>query len=84
VPSAGIGYSAVIVDISANLQGESTESSETYGGVNFNVGLSYDILANFFVQAQYDLILLKVKNESIDYKENANLGTVKLGIGIRF
>jgi opacity protein-like surface antigen len=84
VPSVGIGYSTVIVDISSNFQGESTESSETYGGINFNIGLSYDILANFFVQAQYDLIPLKFENESIGYEENVNVGTVKIGVGIRF
>ena len=57
--------------------------SDTLRGINAGLGVSYDILPRFFLQAQYDFSKLNSGNSpDIDYNTNVNL--LKMGIGIRF
>ena len=72
-PSLGLGYSYVSV---------SSPSDITLGGFNFNLGLSYNISKNMFVQAQYDFINLGAPDSGFGFKENLN--NIKIGIGYRF
>lgn len=68
-PSVGIGYSF--------LSGYESRT-DSFGGFNINVGLSYDITNKWFVQFQYDRVSLK----SINLPEGFN--NFRLGIGYRF
>ncbi|MGO4919830.1 outer membrane protein [Maribacter spongiicola] len=90
-PQIGIGYTFSIVDIYYD-NGDQfiVDNTKTEGGLNLNVGLSYDISKRFFVQAQYDYLTIKFKGESeingqtsnYDFKEKT--GFIKAGVGFRF
>ncbi|WP_282178857.1 outer membrane beta-barrel protein [Maribacter stanieri] len=90
-PQIGIGYSFSIVDIYYD-NGDQffSDNTNTEGGLNLNLGLSYDISQRFFVQVQYDYINLNLEGESeingqtstYDFKEKT--GFLKPGVGFRF
>lgn len=90
-PQIGIGYSFSIVDIYYD-NGDQffSDNTNTEGGLNLNLGLSYDISQRFFVQVQYDYINLNLEGESeingqtstYDFKEKT--GFLKAGVGFRF
>ncbi len=85
-PNVGLGYSIVNRDFESNL----SAWNDTNGGLNLNLGLSYDISKRFFVQVQYDFINLRDKNDfifngnEIQIDDVDKLNNLKLGIGIRF
>lgn len=90
-PSVGLGYSLV----SFNYEGaigatDFSDQGNTDGGLNFEAGLSYNISSRFFVQAQYDLIRLRVRDEVVFDGERVNfdldesINRLKIGIGFRF
>jgi len=89
-PSIGLGYSVINTDTDVISIGEPINQNTTNGGFNLNLGLSYDITKRFFVQAQYDFINFRIKDEFIfqgelinrDFTEKAN--NIKIGIGYRF
>ena len=89
-PSIGLGYSIINSDTDVISIGEPINTNTTNGGFNFNLGLSYDITKRFFIQAQYDFINLKFKDEfnfqgeviKPDITEKFN--NIKLGVGFRF
>ena len=90
-PQLALGYSVVIDD-----QYYKNDDTIIYddivsdGGLNLNLGLSYDISKRFFVQVQYDYINIFRKGESVfegqtytfDFKEDASI--LKAGVGFRF
>lgn len=90
-PQIGIGYTFSTVDIYYD-DGDQfiADNTNTEGGLNLNVGLSYDISKRFFVQAQYDYLTIKYNGESeingqtsnFDFKEKT--GFIKAGVGFRF
>ena len=86
-PSVGLGYTF----IESKFEGESFnlgsfDNTESSGGINLNVGLSYDIAKRFFLQAQYDYIREKdtYNYEGQDLKVKRDLGYLKFGVGFRF
>lgn len=90
-PQIGIGYTFSIVDIYYD-NGDQfiVDNTNTEGGLNLNVGLSYDISKRFFVQVQYDYLTIKFKGESeingqtSNYDFNEKTGFIKAGVGFRF
>ena len=89
--SLGIGYSVVKYNYNGepgNIDIFSQNGAD--GGFNFDAGISYDISKRFFIQARYDFINLKIKeqgslngeNFEIDYTSRIN--RIKVGIGFRF
>ncbi len=89
-PTVGLGYSIVNSDTDLVSLGEPIISNTTNGGFNFNFGLSYDITKRFFIQAQYDFINLRVKDEFIFQGELVQpnfiekLNNIIIGVGFRF
>lgn len=89
-PSVGLGYSFVNADSSVISIGEDIGSNTTNRGFNLNIGLSYYISKRFFIQAQYDFIGLKVRDEfefqgevvQPDFTDKLN--NIKIGLGFRF
>lgn len=87
----GIGYSILIDDFYFRDGNDVRfDNSETDGGLNLNLGLSYDISKRLFVQLQYDYLRLNRKGntalngQSYPYSYNEDVGLVKAGIGFRF
>jgi opacity protein-like surface antigen len=70
-PSVGIGYSVMAF--------KSGEAVNNRSGLNYNVGLAYDIIGGLFVQVQYDAIALKHRDDA----ENS-ISVLKAGVGVRF
>ncbi len=81
-PSMGLGYALVRSNFDGALLNENFSVRESDGGLNLNIGLSYDLTKNLFFQAQYDYVRYNIRNENIS--RNDNLGFLKLGIGFRF
>ena len=82
-PSAGIGYSFLIFDVS-EFGGERVTPSEdeTQSGFNINLGLSYYFTKRFFAQLQYDFIILDLDDEIPDSSYNKNVSIIYVGLGI--
>lgn len=90
-PKLGIGYSILLDDVYyKNDQTITFDGNDTNGGLNLNLGLSYDLSDRFFLQVQYDYINIARKGETTingqsypyDFKEDA--GILKAGVGFRF
>ncbi|MGP1991627.1 outer membrane protein [Zobellia laminariae] len=86
-PSVGLGYTF----LESHFKGEdyffgSFDNTGSSGGINLNLGLSYDITKRLFLQAQYDYIREKdtYNYEGQDLKVKRNLGYLKFGVGFRF
>ncbi|CAM4158092.1 outer membrane beta-barrel protein [Zobellia roscoffensis] len=86
-PSVGLGYTY----IESKFEGESYafgsfENTVSYGGLNLNLGVSYDITNRLFVQAQYDFVRYRDErnSEGQEYTAEYNLGYLKFGAGFRF
>ena len=90
-PQIGIGYTFSTVDIYYD-NGDQfiVDDTNTEGGLNLNVGLSYYISKRFFVQVQYDYLNVKYKGESeingqtSNFDFNEKTGFLKAGVGFRF
>lgn len=87
-PFFGIGYTLLsgtneYVHIDNGFLSVKNENM-TNSGFNFNIGLSYDLLKRFFVQAYFHYI--RVFNESPfeDDKIGINYNQIKIGLGYRF
>lgn len=92
-PSLGIGYSIWNEDIEADLNGDNFvpfDYNDTNGGLNVNLGVSYDVTKSLFIKAQYDFTRLNIKNsfeqggETFDFERNENVDVIKFGVGLRF
>jgi len=51
-------------------------------GLNINPGIKYNIRNDFFVQAQYDYILLGVEQPIINSRYNGAVHIIKIGVGM--
>ncbi|MGB5436518.1 MAG: outer membrane beta-barrel protein [Maribacter sp.] len=90
-PSIGLGYTIVRskYDGTIGYFADSPEEaiiSETNsdGGLNLNLGLSYDFSTRFYIQAQYDYIRLNQRFDDSQRNKDLNLGLLKFGFGFRF
>ncbi|RKN82673.1 outer membrane protein [Ulvibacterium marinum] len=90
-PSFGIGYSIWNSRLEVEENGENViDSSDSDGGLNVNLGISYDITKSFFIKAQYDFTRLNIRStieqggEVFDLKINQNVDIIKFGVGFRF
>lgn len=85
-PAIGLGYTIVRAKFDNDDFPEEAEVvSRTYtdGGLNVNVGLSYDITKYFFVQAQYDYVRNNIARSDLpDTNEDSMF--LKFGAGFRF
>lgn len=81
-PFLGLGYSFVR---SQELTiSNPTISTFTYGGLNYNAGLSYDIDDYWFLILQYDTINFKTGNAPTVNISDERMKLLKFGLGIRF
>ena len=53
-------------------------------GLNFNLGLSYDISNSFFVQSYFHYIRIYRKSPITDKMTGVNYNQLKFGLGYRF
>ncbi|MBU2997659.1 outer membrane beta-barrel protein [Cellulophaga baltica] len=85
-PSVGLGYTFIESKFDGSSFGESFDNTESFGGLNINLGLSYDIINRIFVQVQYDYVRSNYDYEvnDVEYENDQNLGFLKLGVGFRF
>lgn len=90
-PQIGLGY-AIVVDDSylKDGGGVQVDESNTDGGLNLNLGISYDLSSRFFIQVQYDYLNINRKgentrnNQTFAYNFNEKTGFLKAGVGFRF
>ena len=87
-PFVGIGYSIVFLKVDVRdpnnaFNGDSVEK-DNKGFVNLNFGISYDMLDNLFLIAQFDYLSRSNKNGLMSYSIPNKMETIKLGIGYRF
>lgn len=85
-PSIGLGYAFITSNFDGFVQGAMVSETESEGGLNLNLGLSYDLTKRIFIQAQYDYIrnTFEVPAFPGTTEIKQNLGFLKLGIGFRF
>ena len=82
-PSLGLGYTVIIT--SANNRSDIIDlPNNTESGINFNLGLAYDITQKLFIKSQYDFIKLSANDNSVNNKFNTNVNILKIGFGYRF
>jgi len=84
-PAIGIGYTLLIANtkFSGN-EGSIPNHKTNEGGINLNLGLSYDILSKIYLFTSYDYIALTQLESGVPkttYNTKASL--LKFGIGIR-
>ncbi|MBT9186873.1 outer membrane beta-barrel protein [Zobellia russellii] len=94
-PSIGLGYTFVeskydgVFDYGPNeppFPG-AHKITESEGGINVNLGLSYDITKRFFLKTQVDLIRNvadKTKGEGETLRNIEHISLIKVGVGFRF
>ncbi|WP_158975156.1 outer membrane protein [Cellulophaga sp. L1A9] len=85
-PSFGLGYTFVESKAKGLFAGESVNDNFSSGGLNVNLGLTYDLTEKFFLQAQYDYIRDSADSEfeGNNFRIEQNLSFIKLGVGFRF
>ncbi|WP_396591100.1 outer membrane beta-barrel protein [Allomuricauda sp. R78024] len=84
-PSIGLGYTIITSKFEGDFPGlgRGVSDTSTDGGININLGLSYDITKRFFIQAQYDYIQNNIDNPGLSDIEQ-DLGFLKFGAGFCF
>jgi len=81
-PFLGFGYTFVR---SQELRmSTSTTSTFTYGGINYNTGLSFDIDDYWFLILQYDVVKFKSGKAPTADISDEGMSMLKFGFGIRF
>ena len=78
-PSLGVGVTFINSSFDGNVNGVAFDNTSNDTAFNINLGLSYDITKNLFVQGQYDFIDYEATIDEKDY-----LGFLKFGLGFRF
>ncbi len=87
--SLGAGYTTQsyyitkIMDHGSGLISSETEKTNV-GGFNIDIGGSYDILKNFFIQGTFQFIRLYVNDFLLEEKIGFNKNRLKVGVGYRF
>ena len=83
-PSIGLGYAILSFNaLGSNNGSDLLKVNDAQSGVNFNLGLSYDITERLFAQGQFDFIKLVDNNNVPDLKFNRNVNILKIGLGYR-
>lgn len=83
-PSLGLGYSFLRTNLKGTLIGAPSERTVTNSGLNFNLGVAYDVSKSIFVQARYDYTKLNVEGGTNGIHDDGGISLVKLGLGFRF
>ncbi|RXR20789.1 hypothetical protein EQG63_02315 [Flavobacterium amnicola] len=87
-PFVGIGYSMLFSEYEYFYsQNQFTEiKTEKYnaGGLNFNLGLSYDISPKFFIQSYFHYVRIYRESPITNKMSGINYNQIKLGAGFRF
>ncbi|CAN0594830.1 unnamed protein product [Ectocarpus sp. 12 AP-2014] len=90
-PSFGVGYSIVKEDIfEVSDSGNISDFQDLRGGLNINLGITYDFTQSFYFKAQYDLtdLILSNKiqsgNSITSEKSKEYISQFKFGLGFRF
>ncbi|WP_242203252.1 outer membrane beta-barrel protein [Aestuariivivens insulae] len=87
-PYLRLGYSSMIFktkgrdDKIGGHYGVAMSFNNTQSGLNINPGLKYNIYNGFFVQAQYDYILLEVEKPIVNSRYNGAVHIIKIGLGV--
>ncbi|MEO1010341.1 MAG: outer membrane beta-barrel protein [Bacteroidota bacterium] len=82
-PSIGLGYTIIRSRFKGDIFGRNEDTTNTDGGLNLNLGVSYDIAKWLFIQAQYDYVRFNIREEGFP-DINDDLGFLKAGVGFRF
>jgi opacity protein-like surface antigen len=83
-PTLGLGYTFMIFDVSGTLNGvDVSDENSNLDGLNFNLGIAYNISYKFFAQVQYDFVKIKVEDDVPDVTYNTNINILKIGFGYR-
>ncbi len=84
-PSAGIGYSFIIFNVSGPdpLDFSNETANDTQNGINLNLAVTYDLTEQILIQLQYDFIKLGTANDIPNNSFNSNVNLVKIGLGFR-
>jgi len=92
-PFIGVGYTALYEDFKYNIDNSFFGNPPTQGrskdrknGLNFNLGMSYDITNQFFVQTYFHFVKVFLKSDEYYYDQpkGINYNQIKLGAGFRF
>ena len=90
-PQIGLGYSILFNNTYSNDNNVIYDfPTESDGGLNLNLGVSYDLTKRFYVQIQWDYLWMHYKGttdlsgQSYPYSIRENLSIFKAGIGFRF
>jgi opacity protein-like surface antigen len=83
-PSIGLGYTIITSSLDGTFLGEDITGNSSDGGFNLNLGLSYDVSKNLFIQVQYDYINQKIENRALGLEGNRSIELLKIGLGFRF
>lgn len=72
-----------IIDQNNPLFGIDSQTVKTdYNGINYGVGVLYDVSSKVFINLYLDFISLNVKDEVPDISYNKNVQTLNIGLGI--
>ncbi len=81
-PSLGLGYT--FTSFKAKISGSGvSDFSESYGGINVNLGFYFDITNRIFTHLHYDFVKVSREDGVPDVKENTNISQIKVGVGLR-
>ncbi|MBS9461158.1 porin family protein [Flagellimonas sp. 389] len=85
-PAIGLGYTVVRSKFDNEhfpIEIRPESRTDTDGGININVGISYDITKRIFIQAQYDYVRNNITRSDLpDINEDSMF--LKFGAGFRF
>ncbi|MBP0905599.1 outer membrane beta-barrel protein [Mariniflexile gromovii] len=87
-PYLRLGYSSMVFktkgrsDEIGGYYGVAMSFNNTQSGLNINPGIKYNIINEFFIQAQYDYILLGVEEPIKNSRYNGAVHIIKIGIGM--
>ena len=85
-PRLGLGYTSLrfkITDLPSNFIGE-IEDTDTRGGFNLNVGVSFYFTPKLFGLLQYDFVRLGNESTVVDETFSNNVNLLKIGVGYLF
>jgi len=84
-PMVGIGYTILQAKTSFDSQTEISDFNSSQSGLNFTIGLSYDVFTKFYVFGNYEYISLSNVDANVPKTTyNTKINLVKLGLGLRF
>jgi len=84
VPKISLGYTSMRINVSNPNSLDNTNTTNTFNGLNLNLGVSYNFSEKLFATLQYDFIKLSSDSVAIDSNFNRNVNILKIGFGLRF